>query len=235
MVIKSKDIFEQHKKVCKYMRKSSEEQQIGNYYSDTKIHPSYEAMAQYIFHLTKKYEDLEQKFTKLQQSVITTRRKSIQEYLDELSEPTETFKKWAKSIEVTDKVVESFTNSCDIKHTIQLQLESSLFDANDDKPLLAFSQRQNTLFLYEDTKKDNTKEWRSMTSEEFQNFIEKLRRKISIKFSIYMKEHDISNYQDEDKMARYVANLNSIKSNSISELKKWLYSKIAVSLKQYVV
>jgi len=233
--MKSKDNFEYHKKLCKYMRKSSEEQQIGNYYSDTKIHPSYEAMAQYIFHLTKKYEDLEQKFTKLQQSVITTRRKSIQEYLDELPDPTETFQKWVKSIEITDKTVESFKNSCDIKHTIQLQLESSLFDANDDKPLLAFSQRQNTLFLYDNTKKDNTKEWRTMTTEEFQNFIEKIRRKISIKFSIYMREQDTSNYQDEEKRASYTKNLNSIKPNSISELKKWLYSKISVSLKQYVI
>jgi hypothetical protein len=223
-------MFDLHTTVCKFMLISSKEHTIDKYYSKMEI-PSHEAMVHYIFHLTKKYEDLEQRFTKLQQSVITTRRKSIQEYLDELEEPLQIFPDWAASIEISDKILDSFLELPELKITVQKVFDCVLFDDNDNKPLRAFSQKQNAFYLY-----DKNKEWRSMTSEEFQKFIEKIEHKILRKFGSWSKKQEITSPKEQDRMMVYTAKLNGTKQpNRISELKKWLYSKIAVSLKQYVI
>lgn len=223
----TKHILDHHTAVCKFMHTSYNEHSIERYYREMEI-PSQESMAHYLFHLTRKYEELEQKFAKLQQSVISTRRKSIQEYLEQLPPPNKSFIDWTTSIEIPHHILDILFKT-DLKNAT-----CTLFDIifeNQDLPLQAFSQKSNTFYLY-----DKTAEWRAMTGEEFTKWIEKIEHKFLKKFNHWTKDQEIDTPQAQEKIVAYMAKVNGIKQpNRVSDIKKWLYSKIAVSLKQIVV
>jgi hypothetical protein len=209
------------------MHTSYNEHSIEKYYREIQI-PSQESMAHYLFHLTRKYEELEQKFTKLQQSVISTRRKSVQEYLEQLSPPNKSFIDWTTSIEIPDHILEILFKT-DLKNATR-NLFDIIFD-NQDLPLQAFSQKSNTFYLY-----DKSAEWRAMTGEEFTKWIEKIEHKFLKKFNHWTKDQEIDTPQAQEKIVAYMAKVNGIKQpNRVSDIKKWLYSKIAVSLKQIII
>jgi len=223
----TKNILDHHTSVCKFMHTSYNEHSIEKYYREIQI-PSQESMAHYLFHLTRKYEELEQKFTKLQQSVISTRRKSVQEYLEQLSPPNKSFIDWTTSIEIPDHILEILFKT-DLKNATR-NLFDIIFD-NQDLPLQAFSQKSNTFYLY-----DKSAEWRAMTGEEFTKWIEKIEHKFLKKFNHWTKDQEIDTPQAQEKIVAYMAKVNGIKQpNRVSDIKKWLYSKIAVSLKQIIV
>ena len=222
-------IFQLHTTMCKFIHTSSYERTIDQFYSKMET-PSQEAMAQYIFHLTHKYQELEDKLSKLQQSVISIRRKSINEYLEHLSPPDNYFIEWATLIEIPDDILETLFKT-DLKSGTRKLLES-LFE-DDNTPIRAFSQKPNTFYIY-----DKSSEWRIMTNEEFTKWIEKIEHKFLKKFNEWTKENQeiYTLPQGQEKIVSYMAKVNGIKQpNRVSEIKKWLYSKISVSLKQLVV
>ena len=223
-------IFQLHTTMCKFIHTSSYERTIDQFYTKMEV-PSQEAMAQYIFHLTHKYQELEDKLNKLQHSVIQTRRKSINEYLEQLSPPDQCFSEWASSIEIPDNALDILFKT-DLKSGTRFVIDT-LFE-DKDPPIRAFSQKQNTFYLY-----DKTSEWRAMTGEEFTKWIEKIEHKFLKKFNNWIKENQDEMYttpQGQDKIVCYMAKVNGMKQpNRVSDIKKWLYSKIAVSLKQVVV
>ena len=226
----TKKIFDLHTSMCKFIHTSSYEHSIDKFYSKIEI-PSQEAMAQYIFQLTHKYQELEDKVNKLQQAVILTRRKSINEFLEQLSPPDNSFPEWASSIEIPDDVLDILFKT-DLKSATRFLIETLFEDT--DPPLRAFSQKPNTFYLY-----DKASEWRAMTGEEFTKWIEKIEHKFLKQFNKWAKENQEEIYstpQGQDKIVSYMAKVNGIKQpNRVSDIKKWLYSKIAVSLKQVVV
>ena len=223
----TKHILDHHVSVCKFMHTSYNEHSIERYYREMEI-PSQESMAHYLFHLTRKYEELEQKMAKLQQSVISTRRKSVQEYLEQLPPPNESFSDWATTIEIPDQILETLFKT-DLKNATRILLDN-IFE-NQDLPLRAFSQKSNTFYLY-----DKSAEWRAMTGEEFTKWIEKIEHKFLRKFNQWTKDQEIDTPQAQEKIVAYMAKVNGIKQpNRVTDLKKWLYSRIEVSLKQIVI
>lgn len=223
----TKNILDHHVAVCRFMHTSYHEHSIDKYYRKIEI-PSQEAMAHYLFDLTRKYEELEEKLSKLQKSIISTRRKSIQEYLKEIPKPMIHFTDWTTSIEISDDILNILLKT-DLKNAIRVLLEN-IFD-NQELPIQAFSQKSNIFYLY-----DKSEEWRMMTSEDFKKWIEKIEHKFLKKFNEWIKNQEINTPQMEEKIVSYMAKVNGIKqANRVSEIKKWLYSKIAISLKQIVV
>jgi len=208
------------------MHTSSYENSIDKYYNQMQP-PSQEAMVHYIFHLTQKYEDLEKKVAKLQQTIIPLRRKTIQEYLEELPAPYSPFQEWTKQIEISDEALETLFKQ-DMKTAIQQVLEPLI---TLDSPLRAFTQKPNTFYLY-----DKTAEWRAMTADEFTKWVDTLERKFSKKYSLWAKDRQEeidTNPQARDRAVAYMAKLH--KTNRAQEIKKMVYGKIAMSLKQIVV
>lgn len=224
----TKTIFDHHTSVCKFIHTSCIENSIERYYREIDI-PTHEAMVHYIFNLTRKYDELEEKVIKLQKSVISTRRKSIQEYLEELETPQQNFTIWANSIDITDEGLDILFKS-DLKSAVK-ELLNILFE-DSDTPIRAFTQKLNTFYLY-----DKSSEWRLMTSEEFIKFIEKIEHKFLKKFSIWMKEKENNeNSITQEKIVFYMAKVNGIKQpNRLCEIKKWLYSKISMSLTKIII
>lgn len=77
----TKSILKHHTGICSFIHTSAYEHSIDRYYNPLEL-PSQESMVHYLIHLTTKYQELEQRFTKLQASVITTRRKAYRNILN---------------------------------------------------------------------------------------------------------------------------------------------------------
>jgi len=227
----TKKIFDLHTTMCKFIHTSAHEHSIDRYYTEMEL-PSQEAMAHYLFHLTHKYKELEEKMAKLQQFVIPQRRKTIQEYLEQLPQPHQSFKEWIQQIEITDEALELLFKT-ELKTAIKNVLDP-LIASLEHPPFRAFTQKPNTFYLY-----DKEQEWRLMTTEEFIKTIEKIEHKFLRKYSSWVNEHRDelhATQQAEEKNIIYMAKVNGVKQTPRApEIKKWWYSKIAVSLTKYTV
>jgi len=213
------------------LRRISKENPIDNYFGNNEL-PSQKSLAIQLFHLTKKYDELEDKVAKLQKQVIPMRRKQINEYLEELPPPRQAFPEWSQSIQISDEALETLFNH-DLKSAIKHVLE----DIDDKSPIRAFSQKPNIFYLY-----DTASEWRQMNPEEFIKFIEKIEFKFTKKFAEWNREHQSeteNNEKAQEQTLIYMAKVNGVKqgapSHRMNDIKRWLYSKMAVSLKQFVV
>ena len=227
----NKSTLNHHTSMCNFIHISSKEHAIDNYFNNIEL-PSQEAMAHYIFTLSRKYDELEQKLAKLQKQVIPMRRKQINEYLEELPPPKKTFPEWSQSIQISDESLEILFNN-DLKTAIKHVLEN----IDEHSPIRAFSQKPNIFYLY-----DTASEWRQMNPEEFTKFIEKLEFKFSKKYTEWSRKHQAeieSNEKSQQQALDYMAKVNGVRQGApahrINEIKKWLYSNLAVSLKQFVI
>ena len=224
-------IYELHTTMCKFIHNSQYENSIDRYYTEMET-PSQTAQFQYIIHLTQKLEDMEKKIAKLQQSVLPLCRKQVGEYLETLPVPAKSFQEWSQSISISTDHLERV-----LKTELKTGVKNILEDIVEDGPIRAFTQKPNKFYLY-----DNEGDWRLMTSEEFVKFIGRLEHKCLRKYMEWAMEHQAEltdSPQGEELGMLYMAKLNGVKQGSVEqragEVKKWLFSKIAVSLKQVVV
>lgn len=228
----TKQVFKDHSVVCKFIHASRHENSIDNYYSQMEV-PSQKAQFQYIIELTKKIDELEQKMAKMQKSIIPLCRRQVSEYLESLSPPKETFTEWCQSIQITDEILENVLKT-DLKTGTKAVLENLVND--QDIPIRAFTQKSNIFYLY-----DND-EWRTMTAAEFTKLVKIIENKFPKKYDLWTKAHydDLHDTpQAEERALMYMAKVNGFKQGTIesriSEIKGWLFKKMAVSLKQIVV
>jgi hypothetical protein len=189
--------------------------------------PSQKAQFRYIVQLTKKIEELEQKLTKIHKTIIPLCRRQVSEYLESLPAPEYTYSDWCKSIQISDEALEQVIKT-DLRTGIKMVLENIV----DEIPIRAFTQKSNILYLY-----DND-EWRTMTAPEFVKLIQKIQHKFLRKYMLWSTENP-NELAGEDRAIFCMAKVNGLKQGTIesrsSDIKKWLFSKIAVSLKQVVV
>jgi hypothetical protein len=224
----TKSILKHHTGICNFIHTSAYEHTIDRYYNPLEL-PSQESMVHYMIHLTTKYQELEQKFAKLQSSIITTRRKTIQEYLEQLTPPDKTFAEWTNSIEITQNALEIVFQN-DLKSGIQQVLDIP----NSNLPIRAFSQKSNIFYLY-----DTESEWRQMNADEFTKFVNKIERKLQRKHEEWVQEHrrenNISEKAQNEAMAKMAKVHGFGERPRAPFIKKWLYTQLAVSIKQYVI
>jgi len=224
----TKKEFDDHSEVCKALSLLRNDHSIDTYFSNLEI-PSQKAQFRYIVQLTKKIEKLEEKLTKIQKTIIPLCRRQVSEYLESLPAPEYTYSEWCKSIQISDEALEQVIKT-DLKTGIKTVLENII----EDIPIRAFTQKLNILYLY-----DND-EWRTMTAQEFVKLVEKIQHKFLRKYMLWTNENrDELATADEDRTIFCMAKVNGLKQGTIEsrslDIKKWLFSKIAVSLKQVVV
>ena len=228
----TKKILDHHTGICNFIHTSAYEHSIDKYYNHLEL-PTQESMVHYLFHLTTKYQELEQKFAKLQQSIVTNRRKTIHEYLEQLTPPEQTFLQWATSLEITMSNVETVFHS-DLKSGIQQVLETAIEIPIENLPIRAFSQKPNIFYLY-----DTASEWRLMSSDEFNRFIDKIEHKFLKKYTQWVEEHRQENHtsiKSQDEAMSKMAKISGLRQGPRSPfIKKWLYTRLALSLKQFSV
>jgi len=217
----TKKTYDLHIAVCDLIHASAKEREIDR---EIKL-PSQLAMFQYIIHLTNKCEDLEKKVAKIHSSTTTLRRKHIDEYLKNIQPPNMSYSEWLSSIEVSDDHLQIVFDN-DLETCIKQILSPLLSDI----PIRAFTQKAGAFYIYHET------EWRQMTADEFTSFVTSISRKVLRTYTKWSKdnyEKMHSNAKMEELCMLYMKKVNGMDKNAnarMAAIKKWLFSKIAVSL-----
>lgn len=214
----TKRTYELHVSMCDFIHQRRE--------IDTEIHmPSQQAMFQYMIDLTNKCKELEKKVAKIQSSTTRFRRKHIDEYLKNIPPPKMEFSDWLSEIEVTyDHLKIVFDQN--LEECIKEILSPFL----SDLPIRAFIQNQTVFYIY------HQDDWRQMTGEEMSSFITSISRKVLKTYTKWSKDnydHMHSNTKMQELGMLYMKKVNGMDKSAdtrISTIKKWLFSKIAISL-----
>lgn len=217
-----KGLLDQHKPFCTFIHTSAKEHQ-GSMIEM----PSQEIMFQYIVHLTKKYEQLEQKIANIEKTSTHSRKTHISDYLKILKQPLISYSEWMNQIEVSYNDLEKL-----FEYDLKMCIKSVLDDVVDsDMPLFAFQEKQNSIYIY-DTK------WRLMTNDEISRLISVISHRILKKYMSWAsenREHMEENPKNQELAMVYMSKANGLNcslENLTTEIKKWLFTKICVSNKQ---
>jgi len=217
----TKKTYELHMSICDLVHSYSKS---PNKDDEIEI-PSQRAMFHYILHLTNKCEDLEKKFAKLQTYTTRMRRKHIEEYLQSLHVPKQMFHDWVASVEVADYHLQKV-----FEHDLEECIKQVLTPLLTDIPIRAFTQNPKVLYMYENAK------WRILTADEFASFIKSLSHKILKTYTKWAKEHHAemhANAKMQELGMIYMSKVNGLNRSTDlrnASIKKWLFSKIAISL-----
>jgi hypothetical protein len=212
-----KTAYDEHKYICEFIHTSKRDQRRPLQL------PSKEVMFNYIIDLTKKYENLEDKIMKIEHMLIYNKTKHITIHLKSVPPPKDTFENWMKTININyahlEKLFEYNIISC-----IQSALEDKL---NENTPIYAVEDKQNTLYLYDDTEKT----WRLMSQDEFAKWMNTMGQRVLKTYLEWAQENrDYLESKDEDIKMVYLSKANGLnckKERLYKEMKQWLYIKLA--------
>jgi hypothetical protein len=216
-----KTLLDQHQPFCVFIHTSAKEHE-----NNSVVLPSQEIMFQYIVHLTKKVEHLEEKLSRIEKSSTISKKTHINDYLKTIKAPLYTYSEWLSQIEVTDEDLEKL-----FEYDIKICIKSVLSDVIDsDMPFMAFQEKQNAIYIF-DTK------WRPMTTEEFSRLVSVLSHRILKKYMSWANEHREeleSNPKSQELAMSYMSKANGLNCSleqTSSDIKKWIFTKISTSNK----
>ena len=230
---RTKDALARHVSLCKFIHTSAKEHSINEDLHEAV--PSQQILLQYILDLTEKYERLEQKMDKIYKSSYQQKRQNFNEYLNILSHDGISYTLWLNSLVITEEHLDILFKN-DLRECIKAVLKTSV-DVGTI-PFKAFIQRQNGLFVYNDTPENiGIYKWRLITIDEFKKIVLILSQRVMRKFT----EWQIKNQTEIEisEKLRELQNLYMHKANGgnsslesrTTEIRKWFISHIQVSLK----
>lgn len=224
----TKRTYALHMSMCQFIHHSAKEHADDMDMNQLEV-PSQTVMFHYILHLTQKYEDLEKKVARIQSATTRTRRKNITEYLASMPKPSTGFVDWVHAISVTEQHLQRLFDA-DLEECIQSIL-SSVMAEEKVSPMFAVTQRQHTIYVY-----DDDGGWHIIANEEFSRFVGAISHKVLRTYTKWSKDHYAelhANARMEEQSIMYMSKANGI-NRSLEKrsalVKKWLYSKLAVSL-----
>lgn len=213
-----KSSLDQHQPFCIFIHTTSKEHET------TISLPSQEIMFQYIVHLTKKYEKLEEKISRLEKSSCVNKKTQINDILKTYKTPLFTYSEWLNKIEVSYQDLEKL-----FEFDMKLCIKSVLNDVLDsDMPFIAFQQKPNDIYIF-DTK------WRSITNEEFLKMISILSHRVLKKYMSWANENREfleSSIKNQELAMSYMSKANNCNlENCTKDIKKWIFNKILTTNK----
>jgi hypothetical protein len=192
-------------------------------------------LLQYIIDLTDKYEKLEQKVNKMQKTAFQLRKKNVDEYIKCLSPCILTFNEWMQNCVVTEKALQVLFDK-DIKDCLKTMIYQTI-EASEYIPIKAFTQRPNTIFIYDKTKEGLSTTWRPITHDELEQFTRILGHRIFKKYLEWTRENSIKIEQDNKLQELSMIYMNKANGSStsfeqrITEVRKAIIANVQVSLK----
>lgn len=190
---------------------------------------------QYINELSEKYEKLEQKVGKLQNTIFQLRKKNVDDYVKSLPPCPMKFGEWTQKCIVTDKALQSLFDK-DMRECLKTVIYQTI-EESSSVPLKAFTQRPNTIFIYDQIKDGSLASWRAITHEELEKFTRILGHRILKKYVEWAKEHSNlidCNAQQQELSICYLnkANCSSMTLDQrLSEIRKTIIANVQISLK----
>lgn len=208
----SKLSLQQHRPICVYINSSRESEK------SVKI-PSQEVMFQYIVHLTKKCEKLEEKVKNIEKIANYKKRRNVNDYLKNAKPPKMSYAEWVNQIEVSDYDLNTLFEN-DLKTCIKSILEDMTYS---DIPLVSLQEKKNEIYVYDEN-------WHVMTKEEFDRLISIISHRVLKKYVAWSNANEEILEKNKDLSVIYMSKLNSNSEKLTAEMKKWLFAKICVSI-----
>lgn len=225
---RSKVCYDRHILVCEFISVSAKERRQQSDYSERVL--SQQEITQLVIHLCEENSKLKKEVEKLKKSSTTATKRNIEDYLLQLPVPTITYQGWISQLVITDSIYQSLLET-NLTEGIKRLFESNI---NPDIPVKAFQQRQNNIYIYNDGK------WRCIVSEEFENLIAILSHRFLKKYMEWKTIHRekietcIELRELDMNYMRKVNGLDKTPKNPSSDIKKWLFTKLKVDMKQFV-
>lgn len=215
----TKSLLQQHQPICVYIHSSSTDD--GG--KSVQI-PSQEILFQYIVHLTKKYEKLEEKVKNIEKIANYRKKMHINEYLKNIKKPKMTYTEWVNQIEVSEYDLNQLFEN-DLKTCIKSVLEDML---DSDGPLVAFREKKNEIYIYDHEK------WYAITKEEFNRLISIVSHRVLKKYVSWADKNKELLDGNQELSMTYMCKANGLNVNMekiTAEIKKWIFTHICVSVK----
>ena len=232
---KLKSNHDRHYLVCDLLYKTARER--AN--EDRGVLPSAQVMYNALIDLTGKYSLLEKKVDELMKWTESRKRKlNILDWLNDKYSNTLSFSEWLLGVRVERKQLDIVFKSDYINGMVKL-IEDNLLKADDnssdDKTLRAFDQKENILFIVDDTEK----KWKVMDPEEFITLINVMNKMLMGEFIIWQKENKHRMYEEEFSTI-YATNVQKLMCATLSQeqihsrIKRELYKTIKMNLKNVI-
>lgn len=221
--------FSRHIAVCKFIQLSSKERTLTTEYIEK--NPSIEDIYRLVVNLCVENNKLKQRVQSLEQNNFISKKKTIEDYLCMIPKDLISYSEWVNQLVVSDENLQVLFSS-NIIECIKSVLETSFLIINIEKaPLRAFTQKQNTIYIFEND------EWKPIQTPEFANLVSILSHRVLKKYLEWKKinqEVIESNEKLQEMNIQYMQKASGFGKSSeqrCSEVKKWIFMKIQKSLK----
>lgn len=236
--------YNRHYRGCEFFHKTRREREQDR--QEYVSLPSQKEMFRLLQDLTLTCNQLKKEVQHLKHIVGSKRRKEVVDYLNQAPAPEYTFDQWIRSQTIEFHHLECVfeTNLTEgLKRCIAESLNKETTpDATTAKgllkytqiPICAFEQRPNQFYIY-DTSGSSTN-WKRMEHDQFDRWISTLSHRF-LQYFIEWQAEQLSRIPSEEEktdIITYMIKVNgglnpkTDKDRRISELKKWLFSKIQI-------
>ena len=226
---KDRTAYTRHVSLCKFIHISAKEKTFITEYIEK--NPTIEDIYKLVANLCVENTKLKERVERLEHNNFMNRKKSIEDYLTMIPKDIISYSNWMNELIVTDENLQLLFSS-NLIECIKSILESYFLLTHIEKvPLRAFSQKQNTIYIFEENK------WRPISSTEITHLVSVISHRILKKYLEWKKINEEaidSNEKLQEMNFHYMQKANgSGKSieHRVAEIKKWIFSKIQKSLK----
>jgi hypothetical protein len=243
------DLYAQHFITCQWFFKSrrNRDREIESF----ETLPSAQDMYRLMQHLALQVSSLQAEVVQLRQITHAKKRKMILEWLQSPSNPSVccslSFVDWIKQTPVSMEHLQHVF-SVDLVEGMKMVISAHLAASSGSAiPIRAFHQKPGTLFVYHKpamvdsiTQEDSVLKWRIMTADDFDRWMDRLGTRFLQEFLKWQMENADTIRSSMEEKEKNLDNMRKINGLSKSheerrrnELRKWLFTRLAVDFVQY--
>jgi hypothetical protein len=214
------------------MQISSKERTIITEYIEK--NPSIEDMYKLLVNLCIDNNNLKKRIEKLESNNFIQKKYTIENHLSTITKDIISYTEWVNTLIVSDENLEILFTS-NLVECIKSILDTSFLQIHIEKiPLRAFTQKQNTIYIFENEC------WLPIQSSDFSNLISILSHRVLKKYLEWKnknKENIETNEKLQEMNIQYMQKANGFGKSTeqrCSDIRKWIFTKIQTSLKNII-
>jgi len=199
--------------------------------------PSQREMYLFMKEMAHKCHELEKKMEKIEQTVNIRQKKQIITWLNmHRTSNIVPLYEWAQSLTISDDILDTVFKK-DLTEGIKEVISNNMGEHKKSHhliPLAAFTQKANTLYVY-----NENGEWSTSTNENVEKIVFIISQVIMRKFVIWMEENEAAISQSEEKKDEEIMYMIKINGSNVSDekrasdIKKWLITTLEEDLILY--
>jgi hypothetical protein len=223
-----KTAYQNHYVLCELLEKTKSEEEGCDL-------PSYKDLVKLVGILAVKNSKLEEKVVTMQKWVDKSKRKiNIIEWLNANVTPTLSFAQFFDTIILSEKHINLLDESNMLK-TLTSVFEE-YFKKENNLPIYAFKEKQNTFYSYDDA----TKTWTEMQKDQVVSFLYYIDRKVQTELTKWQqKYYEKIKYNDkwQQTFTKLVAKVNALSYRddaTLSKMKGIIFNLLKCEVKRYV-